>query len=369
VISRKGVCSTLPPIMEALATQVHDRMLLFLPMSNFQQRFLCYAALWYDFEIIITDFTDLFSAMRQLSPTILLAPPVFYQMVHGDFMRQPAWQRWSQIGLGRLLCYLPFSRLRRRLARLLFRDFYRQFGNRIRLLITGMAPIRPNIAEFFSAAQLPLSEAYGMVEASVMAFRPPGSKHRGSVGKPLRGVHFTIAKDNELIVSRDHPLTLRYFQCAEGENERTFLGPGRIATGDIGRFGRSGELFILGRKGEVIVTANGHKLHPEVIENELNSCPDIANSVIFRRPDAGYLSCVISLHDPQDPQARQRVRKFAAALRSTKKASQFVEVIFAEAPFSRENGMLRPNMKIDRKNIVSRYRNVPVETAAPSSLS
>ena len=68
-------------------------------------------------------------------------------------------------------------------------------------------------------------------------------------------------------------MTLRYFQCAEGENERTFIGPGRIATGDMGRLDDDGNLFLLGRKKELLVTAGGLKVHPEVIEQELNNAP------------------------------------------------------------------------------------------------
>ncbi|HTF43824.1 MAG TPA: AMP-binding protein, partial [Terriglobales bacterium] len=76
VISREGVETTLPPIFEALGAGSGDRLLLFLPMSNFQQRNMCYGALWYDFDIVITDYTQLFAAMPALNPTILIAPPV-----------------------------------------------------------------------------------------------------------------------------------------------------------------------------------------------------------------------------------------------------------------------------------------------------
>lgn len=355
VISRKGVCATLSPIMDAIGVHDRDRLLLFLPLSNFQQRFLCYAALLYDFDLIVTDFVRLFPAMKQLHPTILLAPPVFYQMVHGEFNQGSAFKRNVRAALARICRLLPGDSLRHRIARLLFRDLYRQFGSRIRLLITGMAPIRRNLSSFFALAQLPLCEAYGMVEAGVMAFRSPGSKEYASVGKPLRGVHFALQEDGELIVTRAAPLTLRYFQCAEGENERTFLAPGRIATGDIGRFGKNGDLFVLGRKGETIVTAAGQKIHPELVERELNNCPDIANSVTFQRPNTAHLSCVVTLNTPADDIARRRILTFVKGLQSTSSISPFIEVIFADAPFSCENGMLRPNMKIDRRNVIARH--------------
>ncbi len=87
----------------------------------------------------------------------------------------------------------------------------------------------------------------------------------------------------------------------------------------------------------------------------MNSSPDVAQSVVFLRPDAAHLTCVVALNQPETEGARARVRKCAASLASTRGAAQFVEVVFADAPFTRENGMLRPNLKLDRKAIAARY--------------
>jgi long-subunit acyl-CoA synthetase (AMP-forming) len=225
----------------------------------------------------------------------------------------------------------------------------------MRLLVTGMAPIRRNIGVFFDRIQLPLCESYGMVEAGSITYRGPKSREYGSVGKLLKGVELTFADDGEIIFHRNNPLTLRYFQCAPGENERTFVGPASVATGDIGKIDDEGNLYLLGRKKELIITAGGYKVHPEIIEQELNNCPDISHSIIFLKPDAAHLTCVVDLHNPKDEEAKARVKKFVGGLQSTKKAAQFVEVIFADEAFTKENGMLRPNLKIDRKNIVARY--------------
>ena len=356
VVSRKGVESTAPPIMEA-ATGPGDCLLLFLPMSNFQQRNMIYSALWYDFDVILTDYTRLFPAMKALNPTILLAPPVLYQMIHADFTRKQGASAGLRSMLGTALQWLPSQGLRRAIARRLFPDFYGQFGNRIQLLITGMAPIRRNIADFFSQMQLPLCESYGMMESGSLTYRGPDSKQHDSVGKLLRGVNVTLAEDGEIIVEREHTLTLRYFQCAEGENEKTFLAPGRVATGDVGEFDENGNLYLRGRKRELIVAPGGYKVHPEVIEQELNNFPDVAHSVVFLKPDSINLTCVVALNQPGNKDAQTRVKKFAASMKTIKKVAQYMEVIFADEPFSQENGMLRPNMKIDRKAIAAKYAN------------
>jgi long-subunit acyl-CoA synthetase (AMP-forming) len=355
VISRKGVEATLPPITEALGLTSSDRIQLFLPMSNFQQRNLCYTALWYDLDVIITDYTQLFAAMKALHPTVLVAPPVLYQMMYAEFEKRPGWNRALLTALGMAASWIPIPAARRALCRSVYHDFHQQFGNRMRLLVTGMAPIRRNIGVFFDRIQLPLCESYGMVEAGSITYRGADSREYGSVGKLLKGVELTFADDGEIIFHRDNPLTLRYFQCAPGENERTFVGPGSVATGDIGKFDAEGNLYLLGRKKELIITAGGYKVHPEIIEQELNNCTDVSHSVIFLKPDAAHLTCVVDLHDPNDDEARARVKKFVNGLQSTKKAAQFVEVIFADMPFTKENGMLRPNLKIDRKAITAKY--------------
>lgn len=356
VISRKGVEATLPPIVAAMKIRPGDRVQLFLPMSNFQQRNMCYIALTYDIDIIITDYTQLFGSLKALEPTILIAPPVLYQMVYGEFEKLPAWRRKLMLSLAAAAnALLPTAGLRRSAARAIFPHFHEQFGTRMRLLVTGMAPIRRDIGHFFERIQLPLCESYGMVEAGSITYRGPESRNYGSVGKILDGIHLTFEPDGEIIVHRDAPLTLRYFQCADGENERTFIGEGKVATGDIGRLDGEGNLILMGRKKELIITAGGYKIHPEIIEQELNNCPDAGQSMIFLKPGATHLTCVVALAQPESEGARERVKKFAAGLKSTRQAAQFLDVVFADEPFTRDNGMLRPNLKLDRKAIAARY--------------
>jgi long-chain acyl-CoA synthetase len=355
VISRKGVEATLPPIMDAIGASPRDRLLLFLPMSNFQQRNMCYAALWYDFDLIITDYTQLFFAMEALNPSILIAPPVLYQMIHGEFARYPAWKKRLYGVAGSALALIPFAAGRRAIARILFRDFYKQLGSNMRVLVTGMAPIRRNIGQFFEWLQLPLCESYGMVEAGSLTFRAPSSKRYGSVGKLLDGVEISFESDGEIVVHRENPLALRYFQCADGENETTFVGINKIATGDIGQLDKDGYLYLQGRKKALIVTSGGYKIHPEVIEEELDNCPEVAHSVVFLKRDASHLICVVSLNESGNEQAKANVRKFAANMQTSKKAAQYMDIIFADVAFSQDNGMLRPNMKIDRKGIAAKY--------------
>ncbi len=94
-----------------------------------------------------------------------------------------------------------------------------------------------------------------------------------------------------------------------------------------------GYLYLLGRKKELIVSPSGYKVHPEIIEEELNSCPDVAQSVVFARPGATQLVCVVVLNQQERDDAKARIRTFAAGMKSTKKAMPIGEILYADAPF------------------------------------
>lgn len=352
VISRSGAEATLPPVVEVVGVNHRDRLLLFLPMSNFQQRMMYYAAIWYDFDIAVTDYTQLYPAMKILDPSILIAPPIFYQLVHTRFAATLK-DKWKG-RLARLISWLPDLTLRQALARRLFKEVYGIFGARMRLLISGMAPLNRNTIHFFDRLQLPLCESYGMVEAGSLTFRPPFSKKYASVGKPLRGVSLSFAADGEIIIHRENFLTRRYFQCAPGENEATFIGPGRLATGDVGTFDAHGYLNLLGRKKELIVTPGGHKIHPEVLEGEINASPDVAQSVIFQKEGMSHLTCVVVPGQDGSEGVARRIRNYVEEITKGRKV-RIGEVLFAEEPFSAQNGMLRPNLKLNRKAIAAKY--------------
>lgn len=355
VISRKGVEACIDPIMEAVGLSSRDKFLLFLPMSNFQQRLMSYAALWYGASIAIIEHTQLYVGMRLCAPTILVAPPVFFQMLHQQFLSLPLWQRRVWRLLGHMLGLVFVPAIRQTLARFFFKKLLGQLGGRIRLLVTGMAPIKPDVAELFFTLKIPLCETYGLVETGSLTFRDPGCRKFTSVGQPLRGVDVHVSPEGEIIVERAYPLSLGYFDCAPGEQERTFLAPGKVATGDIGVLDSEGYLYLRGRKNALLVAPNGYKVHPEALEREVDALDGVVASLFFKRPNDAHLSCVVVLKHSDDGPMRQAVRRQIAGLEACRKISPFIDVIFAPEPFTVENGMLRPNMKLDRQRIVATY--------------
>ncbi len=354
IMSRAGVEQAVDAFVRTVGSKPRDCLLLFLPLSNFQQRLMYYAALYYGFDIILTEPGRLFDALVKCNPTLLIAPPLLYEAIEARFLDLPAGKRHLAVIAGRIVKVLPGAALRQRLQRALFKTVHERFGTRMRFMITGMAPVKRSTLELCAIFGLPLYETYGLIESGPLTLNVPGANRRGTVGRPLPGVEIELAEDGEIIIRRNALQAAGYFQCADGEAERTFLGPGRLATGDIGQIDQDGFLRLVGRKKEIIVTPGGEKIHPEAIEAEIDACPDVAKTVLLAG-EAGSLTVVVVPHQPQDTAARLRIERFVETVSRRHPGFDLSHLLYADEPFSRDNGLLRPNLKLDRGRIADRF--------------
>ena len=361
VLDRRGIEASIAAFAQALGPRADDRLLLFLPMSNFQQRLMYYAALWYGVDLLITEPPRLFHALKDLAPSILIAPPTLYEAIETRVSNLPRWKRVLATALTAVAGILPGA-VGRALARAVFKEVHAVFGPRMRIMVTGMAPIKRSTLRLFRRMQLPLFETYGLVECGSIALNVPGASRLGSVGKPLPGVRVELAGDGEIIVEKDHMVSVRYFEAAEGEQERTYLAPNRVATGDVGRLDGDGYLHLIGRKKEIIISPGGEKVHPEVIEAELDACSDVGKAVVFGDDGSAILSAVVLPKHPGDDAARRRIQAHIDAVNQRRTAMPIGRIVFTDVAFTRDNGLLRPNLKLDRKTIAARFRDEP---AAP----
>jgi long-chain acyl-CoA synthetase len=355
LLNRGGVESNVDLLVRQAVIRHDDRLLLFLPISNFQQRAMYYAALWFGFDLIVTEPARMFHALKEFRPTILIAPPTLYELFESRVLNAAPRNSWAVPLLGRALRLFPLGVSRRKLAGRLFNSVYDALGGNIRLMVTGMAPIKQSTLNIFAAMQLPLFEIYGLTEAGSIAINLPGAHRIGSVGRPLPGIDVKLAKDGEIIVRSRPPFADGYFECSAGEGERTFIGDEWVATGDIGRFDRDGYLYVVGRKKEIIVMSNGKKVHPEAVEADIDACTDVAKSVVFGRPGVPFLTAVVTTRSPGDIEARRRIEMHIDSWSQRRPAFAVGKVVFSETPFTRENGFLRPNLKLDRKRICQHF--------------
>ncbi len=351
-VSRKGAESTINAFTSRIAPNGDDCLLMFLPISNYQQRMMCYAAMWFGFDLILTDPQRLFRALKELKPTLFVAPPLLYETIEGKLYSLPKWKKMAADLGGKLIEKIPDPDLRKMVAQKLYKDIYEALGGRMRFMLTGMAPIKRSTLQLFSRMQLPLFETYGLTECGPVALNVPGQHRMGSVGKPVEPGSVEIAEDGEIIVKKKYPQALGYFDVPEEEQGGTFLGDGRVATGDVGRFDQDGYLYLVGRKKEIIITPGGVKVHPEVLESDIDASPDVAKSVVFGGIGLQTLVAVISVRGSLEAQIKERIERHVDTVNAKHPAAIRVgKTVYTDTQLTRENGLLRPNLKLDRKKI------------------
>jgi long-chain acyl-CoA synthetase len=159
-----------------------------------------------------------------------------------------------------------------------YRRVHRLFGWKFWSFIVGAAPLPADLEAFFSELGFLVIQGYGLTEtAPIVTLNHPFHAKKGTVGKPIGGVEVRIAEDGEILV-RGPNVTSGYYQRPE-ETAKAFED-GWFHTGDIGTFKENGELAILGRKKEMIVTPEGLNVFPEDVEGVLNRLPGVRDSAV-----------------------------------------------------------------------------------------
>jgi long-chain acyl-CoA synthetase len=160
-----------------------------------------------------------------------------------------------------------------------YRKVHRLFGWKFWSFIVGAAPLPADLEAFFSELGFLVIQGYGLTEtAPIVTLNHPFHARQGSVGKPIGGVEVKIAPDGEILV-RGENVTSGYFQRPE-ETARAFED-GWFHTGDVGELKANGELSILGRKKEMIVTPEGLNVFPEDVEDVLKKQPGVRDAAVI----------------------------------------------------------------------------------------
>jgi long-chain acyl-CoA synthetase len=163
-----------------------------------------------------------------------------------------------------------------------YRRVHRLFGFKFWAFVVGAAPLDPELEAFWGEIGFAVIQGYGLTEtAPIVSLNHPFGTKRGSVGKAIAGVTVKIAPDGEILVRGDN-VTTGYFN-ASAEDARAFEG-GWFHTGDIGELADDGQLFIRGRKKEMIVTPEGLNVFPEDVERVLNQLPGVRDSAVVGVP-------------------------------------------------------------------------------------
>jgi long-chain acyl-CoA synthetase len=252
------------------------------------------------------------------------------------------------------------------LSRTLKPKLAKKFGGRIKAMVSGGAPLNPEVGVFFESLGITFLQGYGQTEAApvISCNRPKAGLKHDTVGPPLEGVEVRIAEDGEILVRGE--LVMHGYWRNEAETARV-LKDGWLHTGDIGVIDEKGRIKITDRKKDIIVNDKGDNVAPQKVEGMLTLQPEIMQAMIAgdRKP---YMTAVI-VPDPEwtqewcaknaakcDLKALREDHDYRAAVgaaveRVNKDLSVIERIrrfILADEPFSIENEQLTPSLKIRR---------------------
>jgi long-chain acyl-CoA synthetase len=255
------------------------------------------------------------------------------------------------------------------------------FGGRLRLAVSGAAPINPDILRFFDAAGVLVVEGWGMTETSTAAtVATPEDFKIGTIGKPFAGCEVRIAEDGEILV-RGANVFQGYHKNPEATAET--IVDGWLHTGDIGEIDSEGFIKITGRKKDIIITAGGKNITPANLEAEIKQHPLVSQCVVVgdRRP---YLVALVTL-DPEEAAAYAKEHGLpddpvALASNPDVKASIEAHVDEINEKFARveqvkkisilphdltqESGELTPTLKVKRAVVAQKHEDAIEELYA-----
>ncbi len=318
-------------------------------------------------------------------PTVMTAVPRLYELMRGRILqgvkRQGGFKEmlfWRAVKIGRKAYEDPggmnwFERLDNAIVDKLVRNKVRgRFGGRLKALVSGGAPLNTEIGIFFTALGLRLLQGYGQTEAApVISCNPPNNIKLHTVGPPTAGTEARIAEDGEILVRG--PLLMDGYWNLEEETAAT-LQNGWLHTGDIGVIDEDGYIEITDRKKDIIVVSGGDNVSPQRIEGILALEPEIEQAMVMGDQRPHLVALVVPTQDfvvhwarangkPADLAQLATDKDFYLALDdAVKRANAQLSVIekmrrfvVADGPFTVENEMMTPTMKLRRHQILECY--------------
>jgi long-chain acyl-CoA synthetase len=242
------------------------------------------------------------------------------------------------------------------LALTLRRKVKGRFGGRIKAMVSGGAPLNPEVGLFFHSLGLPIMQGYGQTESGpvISCNRLRGGVRMDTVGPPLLNTEVRFAEDGEIMVRGE--LVMHGYWRQPEETARVLVD-GWLATGDVGHFDSAGRIVITDRKKDLIVNDKGDNVAPQRVEGMLTLQPEIAQAMVFgdRRP---YLVALLvpEADIASEPDVQQRLSKAVDRVNADVSVIEKVRrFVIADGAFSVENEQLTPSMKIRRHVLKAAY--------------
>ncbi len=391
MLTHDNFLSNVRAVLQVIAIGESDSCLSFLPLSHVFERIALYLFLYVGGLIHYAESVDtVVQNMGEVNPTILVSVPRIYEKAFGrildrvresSLLRRMIFAACLKIGSAvsrRLQDRQPvegFLAVAHRIAdKLVFAKLRSTFGGRIRLMISGGAPLNKHIAEFFHAAGLLILEGYGLTETSpVISANLVESLRFGAVGHPVPGVEVRIAEDGE-ILARGPNIMKGYFNRPE-DTALAIDDEGWFYTGDIGHIDKDGFLVITDRKKALIVTAGGKNVAPAAIENALSADKFINQAFAYGDGRKFISALIVPDWERVEKYAEEHKVKFRtrselcthptivgliqkrvdAAMEEFAPFEKVKKFRIMDQEFSQADGEVTPTLKLKRNEITRKY--------------
>jgi long-chain acyl-CoA synthetase len=352
-----------------------DSLLLFLPLAHNFARLMQYTGISEGVPIIYCrDFIAVPKALAATRPTVVPGVPRFYEQVASqvrsrieglDPVRRAA-AHWAlrAAAAERAPGHRPGPLGRAKLAaadRLGLAQVRERMGGRVRIGVSGGAPLPGDAAELFQAAGVPVVEGYGLSEATCAShFNRPENPRPGTVGQPLSGIEARLDEGGEVLL-RGETVFSGYLGDPEATAE-VLTPDGWLRTGDIGEIDEDGFLKIVDRKKDLIVTSGGKNIAPQKLEGALRADPLISEALVVgdRRP---YLVALIApemaevrrLDLPREELERRIGEAVVRVNATVGKTERIARHAVLDRQFSQEHGEVTATLKLRRRTCAERF--------------
>jgi len=392
MLSHRNILSNVKSADRLFSFDDKDISLSFLPLSHIFERMAGYYSLLYKKAAIAyaESLDNIAKNLREIKPTILIGVPRFYEKIMLKILQQVDKSSlikkrlfyWAKdIGRRRFLYIKKNEKLffgmkiKYYLAKfLVYNKILKILGGKVKLMVSGGAPLPSEVAEFFECLNMRIYEGYGLTEASpVVSVNAPGIYKLGTVGKPMPGVRVKINNDGEILVQGENVMIGYYNKPLETAEA---IKDGWLHTGDIGFIDNEGFLVITDRKKDIIVLSTGKNISPLLIENTLKRSKFISEAVVFGDNKKYPIALLIPNFEECSSYAKlqginfaskeelcqslliknlisSEINKIQKDLSSYEKVKKFI-LIPDEFKISSEE--LTPTLKIRRNKIIQKYK-------------
>ncbi len=347
-----------------------DTVLLFLPMAHSFARIAHQGSAYNGATVaLVSDVARVPEALQRTKPTFLPAVPRVYEKIHantlGEIERAGGLKRtlglWAlRVGARASSTDRPSPLLmaQARIAdKLVFAKVKERLGGRLRLGISGAAPLGLDVLQFFKSMGILVIEGYGLTEtSSSLSVNERDDYRLGTVGRAVEGCEVRLDEDGEILV-KSPSVFAGYYKDPEA-TAAAFTQDGWFRTGDVGEIDADGFIKITDRKKDLIITAGGKNIAPQNLENALKASRFVSQAVAIgdRRP---YVTALITLDRDEvnasgrDPQ--ELVQEIVDAVnRDRVRVEQIKKFMILPRDFSQEEGEVTPTLKL-RRRIVQQH--------------